>query len=88
MHPLEPDADTPGYLFVRLAGDVEKQIALGELSPGARLPGEVALAEQYAVSVSTVRRAMDVLVERGLIDVVPAKGRFVRHRADQAGPAG
>jgi DNA-binding GntR family transcriptional regulator len=73
------DAHTgpPGYVYARIADHVAQQIAAGELGKGARLPGEAALAEAYGVGLGTVRRALDVLRDRGLVVTLPAKGTYV-----------
>ena len=48
-------------------------LILGELTPGAQLPSEAALAATYDVSRLTVREAVRVLSGRGLLDL--ARGR-------------
>ncbi|WP_433470025.1 winged helix-turn-helix domain-containing protein [Spirillospora sp. CA-128828] len=49
----------------------------GSLSPGARLPGERDLAEEYGVVLGTARRAVEELRERGLVVTLASKGTFV-----------
>ena len=44
-------------------------IVSGELQPGARLPKEVALTEQYEISRGIARESMRGLEERGLVTV-------------------
>ena len=68
------DAD---LAYMRVASDIATRIASGELSPGARLRSERDLAEYYEVSYGTVRRAMEVLRERGLITTIHGRGTFV-----------
>jgi GntR family transcriptional regulator len=68
------DAD---LAYVRVAEDIAARIASGELKPGARLRAERDLAAHYEVSYGTVRRAMEVLRERGLITTVHGRGTFV-----------
>jgi GntR family transcriptional regulator len=68
------DAD---LAYMRVAGDIAARIASGELKPGARLRAERDLAEHYEVSYGTVRRAMGVLRERGLITTIHGRGTFV-----------
>ena len=69
------DAD---LAYMRVADDIAARIASGELAPGARLRAERELAEYYEVAYGTVRRAMQVLRERGLIETVHGRGTFVR----------
>lgn len=47
------------------------------LSPGARLPGERDLAEEYGVALGTARRAIEELRDRGLVVTLASKGSFV-----------
>jgi len=56
-----------------LAGD----IADGSLSPETQLPTEEGLVERFKVSRTTVRKAIQNLVERGLVEVRRGKGTFV-----------
>ncbi|GGY90726.1 GntR family transcriptional regulator [Streptomyces poonensis] len=67
----------PQLVYVALADHVAARIAAGELSPGARLPAERDLAVEYGVAYLTVRRAAQVLRDRGLIVTVHGKGTFV-----------
>jgi DNA-binding GntR family transcriptional regulator len=68
------DAD---LAYMRVADDIAARIASGELKAGARLRSERDLAEHYEVSYGTVRRAMEVLRERGLITTIHGRGTFV-----------
>lgn len=54
------------------------RLAAGEWAAGALLPTEVALAEDYAVSVGTVRKALEGLAHKGLIVRRRGKGTFVQ----------
>ncbi|MFF7850660.1 GntR family transcriptional regulator [Streptomyces sp. NPDC007910] len=73
----EFDPQGPQLVYVAVADHVAARIAAGELTPGARLPAERDLAEEYGVAYLTVRRAARVLRERGLILTVHGKGTFV-----------
>jgi DNA-binding GntR family transcriptional regulator len=73
------DAD---LAYMRVAGDIAARIASGELKPGARLRSERDLAEHYEVSYGTVRSAMKVLRERGLITTIHGRGTFVATPGD------
>lgn len=52
-----------------LADLLRAQIQSGELMAGQRLPSEPALAQTYGLNLLTVRRALAVLRNEGLIDV-------------------
>ncbi|MFI9121429.1 GntR family transcriptional regulator [Streptomyces bikiniensis] len=73
----EFDPQGPQLVYVAVADHIAARVAAGELAPGARLPAERDLAEEYGVAYLTVRRAARVLRERGLILTVHGKGTFV-----------
>jgi DNA-binding GntR family transcriptional regulator len=81
---LVSDLEAPGgkeeLAYMRVAEDIARRIASGELAPGTRLLAERALAEYYGVAYGTVRRAMDVLRERDLIETIHGRGTFVKRR--------
>lgn len=60
---------------------IEKQIASGDLSCGGKLPTERALAEQFALSRSTVRSALKELERNGKIVRLVGRGTFVNQVA-------
>ena len=62
----------------RIESTLRARIDSGELKPGAELGSESQLAAEFGVSRGTVRAAMLALERVGLVDVVPAKGRYVR----------
>jgi DNA-binding GntR family transcriptional regulator len=57
-----------------------RAIESGTYRPGNPLPAEPALAEQLGVSRPTLREALRLLQERGLIQRKHGKGTFVRER--------
>jgi DNA-binding GntR family transcriptional regulator len=69
--------DGPDYAYAQVANHIEARIDAGDLPPGARLPGERALAEEYAVALGTIRSALQVLRERGRVVTTPSKGTFI-----------
>lgn len=74
------------YAYVRLADEIEDEIRSGRLPLGAALPGERAMITQYGVSIDTVRRALKLLRERGLVTTVPHKGSFVTGTPNDESP--
>ena len=62
-------------LRARVADDLQRRISTGEIEE--KLPSERDLAEDYGVAYTTVRRAMEVLRERGLIITRHGRGTFV-----------
>lgn len=68
------DAD---LVYMRVADDIAAHITSGELAPGTRLRAERELAEHYGCSYGSIRTAMKVLRERGLIVTRHGRGTFV-----------
>ncbi|RZJ00859.1 MAG: FadR family transcriptional regulator [Brevundimonas sp.] len=79
-------ADT-SKLYQKVAAAVSAGITAGRYEPGARLPSERDLAEEYGVSRPTVREAMIALEIRGLVEARPGSGIYVTHAPAEAGPA-
>lgn len=61
-----------------LEEQLEGWVLSGEWPPGHRLPSERQLAEEFQLSRPVVRETLRNLTERGLLSVVPGRGRFVR----------
>ncbi len=60
-----------------IADDLRRQIAVGELANGAVLPSEAELAGSYDVSRVTVRKALELLRDDGLVSSRQGYGWFV-----------
>jgi DNA-binding transcriptional MocR family regulator len=74
--------DGHGNLSQRLAYGLRRLIDAGLLPPGAALPPERRLAEDLAVSRSTVTAALDVLRGEGVLVSTQGRGTFVSGLAD------
>lgn len=64
-------------LYQRLADALLREIARGRLRPGDRLPTENELIRAHGLSRITVRQALEVLRQRGLVERFPGRGSFV-----------
>ncbi|HYZ67792.1 MAG TPA: GntR family transcriptional regulator [Mycobacterium sp.] len=67
-------ADRP--IYRQLSDLLETRLA-EQARPGDRLPSEAELSAEFDVNRLTVRRALDELNQRGLIETVHGKGSFV-----------
>ena len=61
------DRSSPVPLYYQLAEAIEAAIRDGELAPGDRFENELALAKRLALSRPTTRRAIQELVDKGLL---------------------
>ena len=62
----------------RLMEHLRDEILAGRLAPGAKLPPERALAHEFRLSRPIVREVLSGLQEHGLVDILPARGTYVR----------
>lgn len=65
------------FPYLQLARILRERIAAGTYPAGRKIPGLVALEQEFGLSSMTVRRAVDVLVTEGLVVKVPGRGTFV-----------
>jgi GntR family transcriptional regulator len=61
------DRTSPVPLYYQVAQELERAIESGDLPPGTMLENELDLAEQLGLSRPTLRRAIQYLVDRGLV---------------------
>ncbi|TKV61743.1 GntR family transcriptional regulator [Nakamurella flava] len=64
---VDLDRSSPVPLYFQVAQQIERAINEGELAPGDRLDNEISLAEQFGLSRPTMRRAIQELVDKGLL---------------------
>lgn len=76
---LNTDLDRESFapLYHQMYESLRSYIEHGGLEPGDRLPGEEELNDLFGVSQITTRKALDILVESGLILRRRGKGTFV-----------
>ena len=60
-----------------IASALRERILSGEWQPAAAIPAESALAQGYGVALGTVRQAVALLVEDGILERRQGKGTFV-----------
>jgi DNA-binding GntR family transcriptional regulator len=64
---VELDRSSPVPLYYQLAQAIEAAIRDGDLAPGDRFENELALAKRLTLSRPTTRRAIQELVDKGLL---------------------
>jgi DNA-binding GntR family transcriptional regulator len=78
--PARPEFD-PGSvkpLYEQAADWVQAEIEAGRLKPGQKFADSRDLADEWGVAYQTVRRTMQELRDRGLVDSRVGKGTFVK----------
>ena len=65
-------------LYVQISEVLIREIASGQLLDGVRLPPERILAKQHGTTVRTLRKALAVLENNGLIESIQGSGNYVR----------
>jgi GntR family transcriptional regulator len=75
---------SPGPLYQQLEKKLREAILQKKLVPGDALPAERDLADQFAVSRITVRKALDSLVTEGLLNRRQGTGTFVATRVEKS----
>src|SRR3954468_9952996 len=69
--------DYEGAAYRQLATVLRKRIRDGELAPGQRMPSEKDLHDEFGLARETVRRAMAVLRDEGLVEMRQGHGTYV-----------
>jgi GntR family transcriptional regulator len=75
MSPVKPRSHAPLYAQIREL--IVSALAAGEWKPGDALPSEAALAQRFAASPGTVRRALDELTAENVVERRQGRGTFV-----------
>lgn len=68
--------------YQSIASDIQRSIEAGALKPNAKLPTVVELCEAYGVSKITIKRAIDLLTDRGLISSRRGSGTYVKNTTE------
>jgi GntR family phosphonate transport system transcriptional regulator len=75
-------------LWRRIADTIRLDIVGGKLGAGDRLPTEAMLAERFSANRHTVRRALAVLADEGVVSAEQGRGTFVRSARRLSYPIG
>ncbi len=77
---MAKENDQKTTLYAHLLAELRQRILDGRLPAGSRLPSEAELSDTYAVSRGTVRHALGILTNEGLIERIKGSGSYVRPR--------
>jgi len=81
------DRVTGWRVYTKIADRLREEIASGQYTEGDVLPTEAAMALRFQVARNTVRRALVVLEDDGLIRPATSAGRVVTPDGQRAGGA-
>lgn len=71
------DYDGPVTPYRQLAAILKARIERGDWQPNRAIPSEARLVQEYGLARTTVRRGIALLVDGGILFVVPQRGTFV-----------
>lgn len=69
-------------LYLQISELLIRDIASGRLIDGERLPPEREMAAQLGIAVGTLRQALKVLADKGLIATIQGSGNYIRAKTD------
>lgn len=75
---VDHEGKTPVYL--QIAAILRAAIERGDYPPGRPVPSESRLMQEHGVARLTARKAVRVLADEGLVEVVPGRGAYVTER--------
>ena len=79
MKSLRSAAPLP--LYLQIAELLARQIKAGYWHRGERLPTEAALAQDLGVAIGTLRKALALLAQQGVLERIQGSGTYVRKTA-------
>lgn len=71
------DRQGPVPPYQQIARKLRERIAAGEIPVGRRIPSLVEMEQEYEVARDTLRKAVQVLREEGLVETVRGMGVYV-----------
>jgi DNA-binding GntR family transcriptional regulator len=71
------DREGPVPPYRQIAAQLREQIANGSIAVGRRIPSLVEMEQQYGVARDTLRKAVQVLKDEGLVETVNGMGIYV-----------
>lgn len=69
-------------IYEQIVNEIERYIALGVLKPKEKMPSVRAMALDLGINPNTVKKAYDILEERGVIETLSTKGTFITEKID------
>lgn len=70
-------------VYIEIHNDIQEKIENNTWLIGKRIPSERILSEMYNVSRMTLRQAIQILVEEGILNKIPGSGTYVANQKIQ-----
>ncbi len=64
-------------VYLQLAAILRARIMSGEMAAGRALPSETTLMQEHGIARETARKAVRVLRDEGLVQIVQGRGSYV-----------
>jgi GntR family transcriptional regulator len=77
MNDLDPSSSLGATLYKEVARRMLAALSAGEWKPGEAIPAEKKLSERFAVSIGTLRKAIDELVAENILIRHQGRGTYV-----------
>ena len=74
---MSVDREGPVPVYQQVAAVLRARIEAGKIPPGRPLPSEPHLMQEFGVARETARKAVRVLRDEGLVQIVQGRGAFV-----------
>ncbi|MBO4867025.1 MAG: GntR family transcriptional regulator [Ruminococcus sp.] len=80
FYPLFNDTEP---LFIQIAQWLENKIVTGQLGEGEQIPSTTELSHSLKINPATVRKGVNILVDKGLVYKKRGMGMFVAENANE-----
>ena len=77
---IKIDLRSPEPSYLQLAAILRARIESGQIPPGGALPSITYLVQETGLAVGTIRKAIKVLSDDGLVVTVPGRGSYAVDR--------
>ncbi|MCL5985574.1 MAG: GntR family transcriptional regulator [Actinobacteria bacterium] len=72
------DKSSPMPFYYQVKEMILDRIQTGEFKDGDFIPSEKSICDEFNVSITTVRKALDELVKAGILEKIRGKGSFIK----------
>ena len=70
-------------IYEQIVSEIERYVSLGVLKPNEKIPSVRVMALDLGINPNTVKKAYDILEERGVIVTLSTKGTFISEKIDK-----